>query len=141
MSAEEPPGLSAALLAGSPGVERLRARLAGGHPTAVGNLWGSSQALLLAALAAEGGAGPFLVLCSTEAEGDAFAEDLAACGLASLAFPARDSGSLGGGHVDPESLRLRLQAAHPNYPDIVPKEGQTVDIWGVVVATIHQHST
>ena len=26
-------------------------------------------------------------------------------------------------------------------PDIVPKEGQTVDIWGVVVATIDQHST
>jgi DNA polymerase V len=36
---------------------------------------------------------------------------------------------------------LRLQAAHPDYPDIVPKDGQSVEIWGVVVATIHQHST
>ena len=36
---------------------------------------------------------------------------------------------------------LRLQAAHPDYPDIVPKDGQSVDIWGVVVATIHQHAT
>ena len=36
---------------------------------------------------------------------------------------------------------LRLQAAHPDYPDIVPKDGQSVDIWGVVVATIHQHQT
>ena len=36
---------------------------------------------------------------------------------------------------------LSLQAAHPDYPDIVPKDGQSVDIWGVVVATIHQHTT
>jgi DNA polymerase V len=36
---------------------------------------------------------------------------------------------------------LRLQAAHPDYPDIVPKDGQSVEIWGVVVATIHQHAT
>jgi DNA polymerase V len=36
---------------------------------------------------------------------------------------------------------LRLQAARPDYPDIVPKDGQSVDVWGVVVATIHQHTT
>ena len=36
---------------------------------------------------------------------------------------------------------LRLQAAQPDYPNIVPKDGQSVDIWGVVVATIHQHAT
>ncbi len=36
---------------------------------------------------------------------------------------------------------IRLQAAHPHYPDIVPKDGQSVEIWGVVVATIHQHQT
>lgn len=34
---------------------------------------------------------------------------------------------------------MRLQAENPAYPDIVPKDGQTVEIWGVVVATIHQH--
>jgi DNA polymerase V len=37
------------------------------------------------------------------------------------------------------SGRMRLKAANPTYPDIVPKEGQTLDVWGVVVATIHQH--
>lgn len=35
---------------------------------------------------------------------------------------------------------MRLQAENPAYPDIVPKDGQTVEIWGVVVATIHQHN-
>ena len=35
--------------------------------------------------------------------------------------------------------RMRLKAANPTYPDIVPKDGQTLDVWGVVVATIHQH--
>ena len=34
---------------------------------------------------------------------------------------------------------LRLQAAHPDYDDIVPTDGQTLEIWGVVVASIHQH--
>lgn len=37
------------------------------------------------------------------------------------------------------SGRTRLKAANPTYPDIVPKDGQTLDVWGVVVATIHQH--
>ena len=35
--------------------------------------------------------------------------------------------------------RMRLKAANPTYPDIVPKDGQSLDVWGVVVATIHQH--
>jgi DNA polymerase V len=35
--------------------------------------------------------------------------------------------------------RTRLKAANPTYPDIVPQDGQTLDVWGVVVATIHQH--
>lgn len=34
---------------------------------------------------------------------------------------------------------LRLKADNPTYPDIVPREGQTVEVWGVVVAHIHQH--
>jgi DNA polymerase V len=34
--------------------------------------------------------------------------------------------------------RIKLQAANPTYPDIIPKEGQTVEIWGVVTATIKQ---
>ena len=29
---------------------------------------------------------------------------------------------------------IRLVAAHPTYPDIRPKEGQTMEVWGVVTA-------
>lgn len=32
--------------------------------------------------------------------------------------------------------RVKLKAANPGHPDIVPKEGQTVEIWGVVTAAI-----
>lgn len=32
--------------------------------------------------------------------------------------------------------QTRLKAANPTYPDIVPKEGQCVEVWGVVTATI-----
>ncbi|KQW70068.1 repressor [Methylibium sp. Root1272] len=32
--------------------------------------------------------------------------------------------------------RVKLKAANPTYPDIEPKDGQTVEVWGVVVATI-----
>jgi hypothetical protein len=109
------PALDPALLDGSAAVERLAARVeaAGSKtagPIAAGNLWGSSQALLLAALARRT-AKPLLVVTANESEADSFAADLAACGLAPLSFPARDAGSAGRGHVDPESLRLRLQAA------------------------------
>ena len=34
---------------------------------------------------------------------------------------------------------IRLKAENPAFADIVPKEAQTVEVWGVVVATIHQH--
>ena len=34
---------------------------------------------------------------------------------------------------------LRLLPENPAYPAIVPREGQSVDVWGVVVATVHQH--
>lgn len=34
--------------------------------------------------------------------------------------------------------RVKLQAANPTYPDIVPKEGQTIEIWGVVTSCIKQ---
>jgi DNA polymerase V len=37
--------------------------------------------------------------------------------------------------------RLRLKPENPTYPDLVPREGQSVDIWGVVVACIHQYVT
>ncbi len=31
---------------------------------------------------------------------------------------------------------MKLKAANPIYPDIVPKEGQVVEVWGVVTASI-----
>ncbi|HEU6454016.1 MAG TPA: translesion error-prone DNA polymerase V autoproteolytic subunit [Roseateles sp.] len=32
--------------------------------------------------------------------------------------------------------RIKLKAANPSYPDIVPREGQVVEVWGVVTASI-----
>lgn len=32
--------------------------------------------------------------------------------------------------------RMKLKAANPGHPDIVPKDSQTVEIWGVVVHAI-----
>lgn len=34
--------------------------------------------------------------------------------------------------------RIKLQAANPTFPDIVPKDGQTLEIWGVVTSCIKQ---
>ena len=34
--------------------------------------------------------------------------------------------------------RIKLKAANPTFPDIVPKEGQTIEVWGVVTCTIKQ---
>lgn len=33
---------------------------------------------------------------------------------------------------------MKLKAANPTYPDITPKEGQTVEVWGVVTACVKQ---
>ena len=33
---------------------------------------------------------------------------------------------------------VRLVAANPTYPDIVPRDGQTLEVWGVVTASIKQ---
>lgn len=35
--------------------------------------------------------------------------------------------------------RMRLKPENPTFPVIDPKDGQTVEVWGVVVAHIHQH--
>jgi DNA polymerase V len=32
--------------------------------------------------------------------------------------------------------RVRLKAANPTFPDIVPKDGQTIEVWGVVTSSI-----
>lgn len=39
-------------------------------------------------------------------------------------------------HLHQRFGRMRLKAANPTYPDIVPRDGQTVEVWGVVTACI-----
>ena len=34
--------------------------------------------------------------------------------------------------------RIKLKAANPTFADIVPKEGQTIEVWGVVTSCIKQ---
>lgn len=34
--------------------------------------------------------------------------------------------------------RIRLKAANPTYADIVPQDGQTLEIWGVVTSAVKQ---
>jgi DNA polymerase V len=36
------------------------------------------------------------------------------------------------------SGRLKLKAANPTFADITPTGGQTVEVWGVVIASIKQ---
>ena len=37
--------------------------------------------------------------------------------------------------------RMKLKAANVTFADIVPKDGQEIDVWGVVVASIKVHKT
>lgn len=37
--------------------------------------------------------------------------------------------------------RMRLKAANPTFPDIVPKDGQTIEVWGVVTSGIKRFVT
>ena len=34
--------------------------------------------------------------------------------------------------------RIKLKAANPTFADIVPKDGQTLEVWGVVTSSIKQ---
>jgi len=37
--------------------------------------------------------------------------------------------------------RIKLRAANPTHPDIVPKDSQTIEVWGVVVGSIKLFSS
>lgn len=41
-------------------------------------------------------------------------------------------------HLYQRAGRIKLRAANPTFPDIVPRDGQTIEVWGVVTATIKQ---
>ena len=37
--------------------------------------------------------------------------------------------------------RIKLRAANPTYPDIIPRDSQTIEVWGVVVGSIKLFSS
>ncbi|WP_242421371.1 translesion error-prone DNA polymerase V autoproteolytic subunit [Acidovorax sp. Root267] len=37
--------------------------------------------------------------------------------------------------------RVKLKAANPTFPDIVPRDGQTIEVWGVVTACVKRFIT
>ena len=39
-------------------------------------------------------------------------------------------------HLHQRAGRVRLKAANPTFPDIIPKDGQMVEVWGVVTSCI-----
>ena len=91
-------------------IDRILPLLEARRPARAGSLWGSSQAFVLAALSSRLDR-PFLVAASTDAEAQAFVEDLAAFGAPAAWLPAREEGS--GLHETPdaETLRMRLAVA------------------------------
>src|SRR5262249_23485338 len=107
----EPPALLEGSVPGSfAQLDRLIELLGTRRKASGGNLWGSSQALVLALLAREMEV-PWLATTSTDAEAQAFTEDLAAFGAAAEWLPAREETSTAGARPDAETLRLRLRVA------------------------------
>jgi transcription-repair coupling factor (superfamily II helicase) len=93
-------------------LERLLELLQRQREVSAGNLWGSSQALVLAAMTTRA-QGPWVVVTSSEAEAQGFVDDLEAFGTDALWFPARDSFAHGArsAHADLDLVRRRLQVA------------------------------
>jgi transcription-repair coupling factor (superfamily II helicase) len=90
---------------------RLADELSARRDVTAGGLWGSSQALILALLATRV-QGPWIVIASTEAEAEAFSEDLAAFGAESAMLAARDGGGgRGDSELDLDAVRRRLVVA------------------------------
>jgi len=110
--AAEEAALDPSRLDGTPAFEALVERSTRDRRVAAGNLWGSSQALVLARLV-QRAQGPWLVVLATDAEAELFADDLACCGVGSELFPARESAGDGDDRslVDPDTVRRRLQVA------------------------------
>jgi transcription-repair coupling factor (superfamily II helicase) len=75
----------------------------------VGNLWGSSQALVLAWLADRQPA-LWVAVTASESEAERFRDDLAAFGLDAALFPDRE-GTAANTEANPASVRGRLQVA------------------------------
>jgi DNA polymerase V len=43
-------------------------------------------------------------------------------------------------YLHEQAGQMKLRAANPNYPDILPRDGQTIEVWGVVTACIKRFS-
>lgn len=39
-------------------------------------------------------------------------------------------------YLHQQAGQMKLRAANPSYPDILPRDGQTIEVWGVVTACI-----
>ena len=85
-----------------------------------GGLWGGSQALVLAHLAARGHLGDrsALVVLASDGEAEAFATDLAQFGVEALAFPSRE-GADGGATLARMELARRMTGPVEQRPRIV----------------------
>ena len=110
--------LDARGLGSLPELTRIVEALEGKSAASVGGLWGSSQALVLAALvrargaAGEpGDAGLVCAITSTEPEAEAFAQDLELFGVDAALFSARVELPGRRAEVDLDSVRARLQVA------------------------------
>jgi len=95
-----------------PELTRLEELLDSQRAVSAGNLWGSAQPFILAALSARRST-PLVAVTSTEIEAEALYEDLRAFGADPLYFPARESyaSKAGGAHADAETIRARLDFA------------------------------
>ncbi len=104
--------IDAATLGSTPELERVAQALRRERRVLAGNLWGSSQALVLAWLAARE-QGPWVVVLAGEAEAQGFADDLTALGAEATWLPAREGvgTALRTGEADLGGLRARLQVA------------------------------
>ncbi len=103
--------LDPAEVAGWPELDRLAQLFSDRGAVDAGGLWGSAQALVVAALVA---ARPAEVVCclATDAEAESFAADLAAFGALATVLPSREAGGPPlARRAEPAALRSRLAAA------------------------------
>ncbi len=106
-----PVALAPQLLEGLSDLERALGLLGRSRDVELGGLWGSSQALVLAAISARR-EGAICCLASTDAEAEAFAADLEACAAQPMLLPSREAGGPPGAREpEPEALRQRLAVA------------------------------
>ncbi|MBI5435255.1 MAG: transcription-repair coupling factor [Planctomycetes bacterium] len=102
--------LDPALCASSASFARLVEELGRRRFVSAGGLWGSAQALMIAALH-ERLQGPWWLVVSTDAELESFAEDLEAFGLAPARLVSRGGAGARADSLDAEAVRARIQLA------------------------------